>query len=97
MPFALSLRRRRGERAYEAISRGLIAVGAGNVRPRASCGERTDRAARAAVALLRAQVAQLAGDLEAAEHTFRRWRAAPTPRRSACTDFSSRRGAATIW
>ena len=37
-PFAVRrhLDRRRGERAYEAISRGLIAIGSGDLTPRAN-------------------------------------------------------------
>jgi HemY protein len=74
-PFILRthLHRRRGERAYEAISRGLIAVGAGDV---GAARKHTAEAKRIAPAeplalLLSAQVAQLAGDREAADRAFR--------------------------
>jgi HemY protein len=67
------LHRRRGERAYEAISRGLIAVGAGDLD---AARKHTANAKRMAPAeplalLLHAQAAQLAGDREAADSAFR--------------------------
>ena len=65
--------RRRGERAYEAISRGLIAVGAGDLdaaRKHASEAKRIAPAEPLAL-LLGAQHAQLAGDREAADSAFR--------------------------
>jgi len=74
-PFILRavLRNRRGVRAYEAISRGLVAVGAGDL---AAARKYTAEAKRIAPAeplalLLSAQSAQLAGDREAADRTFR--------------------------
>jgi HemY protein len=74
-PFMLGtlLHNRRGVRAYEAISRGLIAVGAGDLR---GARKHTDEAKRIAPAeplalLLSAQSAQLAGDREAADRAFR--------------------------
>ena len=74
-PFMLRthLHRRRGERAYEAISRGLIAVGAGDL---GAARKHTAEAQRIAPAeplalLLSAQHAQLAGDREAADSAFR--------------------------
>jgi HemY protein len=74
-PIALSrlLRNRRGVRAYEAISRGLIAVGAGDI---ASAQRFTAEVQRLApgeplALLLSAQAAQLAGDRNAAERAFR--------------------------
>jgi len=74
-PFALRrrLHRRRGERAYAAISRGLIAVGAGDL---AAARKHTADAQRLAPAeplslLLGAQSAQLAGDRAAADGAFR--------------------------
>src|SRR6202042_459589 len=57
-------RRRRGERAYEAISRGLIAIGAGDLvaaRKHATEAKRIAPAEPLAL-LLDAQHAQLAGD-----------------------------------
>ena len=71
--FRRHLHRRRGERAYEAISRGLIAVGSGDL---AAARQHTAEAKRIAPAeplalLLGAQSAQLAGDREAADAAFR--------------------------
>jgi HemY protein len=67
------LHRRRGERAYEAISRGLVAVGAGDL---AAARKHTADAKRLAPAeplalLLSAQAAQLGGDRGAADSVFR--------------------------
>jgi HemY protein len=67
------LKRRRGERAYEAISRGLIAIGAGDL---AAARGHTANAKRLAPAeplslLLSAQAAQLGGDPGAADSAFR--------------------------
>jgi HemY protein len=74
-PFMLRtfLHNRRGARAYEAISRGLVAVGAGDL---AGARKFTAEASRIAPAeplalLLSAQAAQLAGDRDAADRTFR--------------------------
>jgi len=74
-PFMLRtlLHKRRGVRAYEAISRGLIAVGAGDL---IAARKHTAEVKRIAPAeplalLLSAQSAQLAGDREAADHAFR--------------------------
>jgi HemY protein len=71
--FRRHLHRRRGERAYEAISRGLIAVGAGDL---VAARQHTAEARRIAPAeplalFLSAQSAQLAGDREAADAAFR--------------------------
>jgi HemY protein len=65
--------RRRGAQGYAAISRGLIAIGAGDVR---AAQKYTNDAQRLAPSepltlLLGAQTAQLAGDRAAAEKTFR--------------------------
>jgi HemY protein len=74
-PFAVRrhLRRRRGERAYQAISRGLIAVGAGDLdAARKHVAEATRIAPSEPLALLlSAQSAQLAGDRETAAGVFR--------------------------
>jgi HemY protein len=74
-PFMLRrhLHHRRGERAYEAISRGLVAVGAGDL---VAARKHTAEAKRIAPAeplalLLSAQAAQLGGDREAADSAFR--------------------------
>jgi HemY protein len=67
------LRRRRGERAYEAISSGLIAVGAGDIAAAQRHAAAVNRLAphEPLALLLNAQSAQLAGDREGAERTFR--------------------------
>jgi HemY protein len=74
-PYLLSrfIRDRRGARGYQAISKGLIAVGAGDVR---AARKFTAEARRIAVGeplalLLAAQTAQLAGDRGAADEAFR--------------------------
>jgi HemY protein len=68
------LRDRRGTRGYQAISRGMIAVGAGDAR---AAKRHADEAARLASSepltlLLSAQTAQLSGDRRAAERAFRK-------------------------
>jgi HemY protein len=73
------LRNRRGVRAYEAMSHGLIAVGAGDV---AAAQRFTTEVMRLApgeplALLLSAQAAQLAGDRETAERAFRAMAARP--------------------
>jgi HemY protein len=73
------LRNRRGVRAYEAISRGLIAVGAGDI---AAAQRFTGEVQRLApgeplALLLTAQAAQLAGDRDSAERAFRAMAAQP--------------------
>jgi HemY protein len=74
-PLALAnrLRHRRGARAYEAISNGLIAVGSGDVVAARRFAAEVDRIAggEPLALLLAAQAAQLSGDREAAERTFR--------------------------
>jgi HemY protein len=74
-PFAVRghLHRRRGERAYEAISRGLIAIGAGDLGAARKHAAEVKRIAPAEplALLLDAQSAQLAGDREAADSAFR--------------------------
>jgi HemY protein len=67
------LHRRRGERAYEAISRGIIAIGAGDL---GAARKHIAEAKRLAPAeplslLLSAQHAQLAGDRPAADSALR--------------------------
>jgi HemY protein len=65
--------RRRGERAYEAISNGMIAVGSGDVDAARKFTGEVNRIAPAEplALLLTAQAAQLAGDRDQAERTFR--------------------------
>ena len=67
------LHRRRGERAYEAISRGLVAIGAGDlVAARKHAAEAKRIAPSEPLALLLdAQHAQLSGDRESADSAFR--------------------------
>ncbi|HEY2528672.1 MAG TPA: heme biosynthesis HemY N-terminal domain-containing protein [Xanthobacteraceae bacterium] len=67
------LRHRRGVRAYEAISDGLIAIGAGDVAAARKLSTEVNRiaAAEPLALLLSAQSAQLAGDREGAERVFR--------------------------
>jgi HemY protein len=65
--------RRRGERAYEAISRGLIAIGSGDLaaaRKHAAEAKRLASSEPLAL-LLDAQHAQLSGDRNAADGAFR--------------------------
>ena len=67
------LNQRRGVRGYLAVSRGLIAIGAGDAR---AARKATDEALRIApneplALLLNAQNAQLAGNRAEAEHAFR--------------------------
>ena len=66
-------RRRHGERAYEAISHGLIAVGAGDIEAAKKHAAAVNRLAphEPLALLLNAQSAQLSGDREAAERSFR--------------------------
>ena len=67
------LRNRRGVRAYEAISNGLIAVGSGDVGAARKLSAEVNRIApgEPLALLLTAQSAQLAGDREGAERAFR--------------------------
>jgi HemY protein len=66
-------RHRRGERAYAAISNGLIAVGAGHLPAAQKFSADVNRIApgEPLALLLTAQAAQLAGDRDAADRTFR--------------------------
>ena len=74
-PFLLRtvLRNRRGARAYAALSRGLIAVGAGDAGGARKSMLEANRIAPAEplALLLSAQSAQLAGDRAAADRAFR--------------------------
>jgi HemY protein len=67
------LRNRRGVRAYEAISHGLIAVGSGDIEAARRHAAAVNRLApgEPLALLLAAQSAQLAGDRDAAERVFR--------------------------
>jgi HemY protein len=70
---AMFLSHRRGVRGYLALSRGLIAVGAGDARAAQRAAEEAERIApgEPLALLLNAQCAQLAGDRDAAERAFR--------------------------
>ena len=74
-PFVLArhLHHRRGVRAYEAISNGLIAVGAGDIDAAQKHSAAVNRLApgEPLALLLSAQSAQLAGDRDGAERSFR--------------------------
>ena len=80
-PIVLSrlLRNRRGVRAYEAISHGLIAVGAGDIAAAQRFTSEVQRLApgEPLALLLSAQSAQLTGDRDAAERAFRTMAARP--------------------
>jgi HemY protein len=73
MVLARLLRNRRGVRAYEAISQGLIAVGAGDIAAAQRFTAEVQRLApgEPLALLLSAQAAQLVGDRESAERAFR--------------------------
>jgi HemY protein len=73
------LRNRRGVRAYEAISHGLIAVGAGDIAAAQQFTAEVQRLApgEPLALLLSAQAAQLNGDRDAAERAFRTMAARP--------------------
>jgi HemY protein len=70
---ATLLRNRRGVRAYEAISNGLVAVGAGDITAARKFSAEVNRIApgEPLALLLSAQSAQLSGDREAADRAFR--------------------------
>lgn len=70
---ALFLSHRRGVRGYLAVSRGLIAIGAGDVRAARKAADEVERIApgEPLALLLNAQCAQLSGDRATAELAFR--------------------------
>jgi HemY protein len=70
---AMFMSHRRGVRGYLAVSRGLIAVGAGDASAAKRASNEVERLApgEPLALLLNAQVAQLSGDRAAAEHAFR--------------------------
>jgi HemY protein len=74
-PAVLAKRRRerRGERAYQAISSGLIAVGSGDIDAARKLSSEVNRLApgEPLALLLSAQAAQLSGDRDGAERAFR--------------------------
>jgi HemY protein len=65
-------RHRRGLRSYEAISKGLIAIGAGDIAAAQKFAAQVNQLApgEPLALLLNAQAAQLSGDREAAERVF---------------------------
>lgn len=67
------LRERRGARAFEAISNGLVAIGAGDIAAARRLAAEVNRLAPAEplALLLSAQSAQLSGDRDGAERAFR--------------------------
>jgi HemY protein len=71
--FSMFLRHRRGERAYQAISRGLISVGSGDAAAARKFMTEANKIApgEPLALLLTAQAAQLGGDRDAAERAFR--------------------------
>jgi len=71
--FAYAMRERQKRKGYDALSRGLIAIGAGDVRAALRHAETAEKslAAEPLALLLRAQTAQLNGDRAGAEEAFR--------------------------
>ena len=70
---AMYLSHRRGVRGYLAISRGLVAIGAGDAAAARKAASEAERIApgEPLALLLNAQCAQLAGDRDAAESAFK--------------------------
>jgi len=71
--FSLALRNRKRRRGYDAVSRGLIAIGAGDARAAQRFAANAEKALphEPLALLLRAQTAQLNGDRAGAEDAFR--------------------------
>src|ERR1043165_2401857 len=71
--FSLAWRERKRRRGYEAVSRGLIAIGAGEARAAQRYAANAEKALpqEPLALLLRAQTAQLNGDRAGAEDAFR--------------------------
>ena len=71
--FSLALRNRKRRRGYDAVSRGLIAIGAGDARAAQRFAANAQKALpnEPLALLLRAQTAQLNGDRTGAEDAFR--------------------------
>ena len=71
--FAYAMRERQRRKGFDALSRGLIAIGAGDVRAALRHAETAEKslAAEPLALLLRAQTAQLNGDRPGAEEAFR--------------------------
>ena len=71
--FSLAVRERKRRRGYDAVSRGLIAIGAGDARAAQRYAANAEKSMPGAplALLLRAQTAQLNGDRAGAEGAFR--------------------------
>ena len=71
--FSLVLRERKRRKGYDAISRGLIAIGAGDARAAQRFADNAEQSlpGEPLALLLRAQTAQLTGDRAGAEAAFR--------------------------
>jgi HemY protein len=71
--FRLALRERKRRKGFDAISRGLIAIGAGDARAAQRYAALADKSAagESLALLLRAQTAQMNGDRAGAEAAFR--------------------------
>jgi HemY protein len=71
--FSLAMRERKRRRGYDAVSRGLIAIGAGDLRAAQRFAANAQKAVpgEPLALLLRAQTAQLNGDRAGAEAAFR--------------------------
>jgi HemY protein len=97
--FSLAMRERKRRKGRDAISRGLIAIGAGDARAAQRFAANAEKSlpGEPLALLLRAQTAQLnPATAPAPSARSARWRNAPTPSCSACADCSSRRSAATM-
>jgi HemY protein len=69
--FSLALRERQRRKGHEAISRGLIAIGAGDAQAAARYAGHAESSKEPLALLLRAQTAQLNGDRAGADAAFR--------------------------
>jgi HemY protein len=71
--FRLAMRERKRRKGFDAISRGLIAIGAGDARAAQRYAALADKSAagESLALLLRAQTAQMSGDQVGAEGAFR--------------------------
>ena len=79
---AFSMRNRRKNRGWAAVSRGLVAVGSGDIigARRASSDAQRLLGSEPLTQLLSAQAAQLAGDTAGAEESFRKMTESPSTR-----------------
>ena len=95
---SLANRARRSEKGFAALSRGMVAVGAGDTRAATRHAAEAQRliGGEPLTHLLRAQAAQLAGDRQGAEQRSRTCSRARTRARLACAACMSRRAGAAI-